>query len=384
MPDQCHPQDRRQGIPLPVMVGTEGEKAIDTRKLRADTGYICLRPGLRQHRLLRERDHLSRRRERHPPAPGLSDRAAGASSRNSSRRPTWSSTANCPTRRSARISAILLRQNAAIETQMQRIFEGFPKDAPPMAHALVHRQPRWPRYYPQLAHQQFREGPRQLRPRGRHGHLEDPHHRGDDLPLPATACRSSIPKQELPFCDNFLHMMFSEPYKDYVGVPEVARALNLAPAAARRPRAELQHLDRAHGRLQRAPISSPRSSAGICALSGPLHGGANVGGHADAPVDPRRGRRRHALHRGREVRRQEQPPDGLRPRGLPQFRPAREDHRPGLRRRAQQARHQRPAARHRQEPRAGRAARTTISSRASSTRTSISTAASSCARSASR
>ena len=26
-----------------------------------------------------------------------------------------------------------LRQNAAVETQMQRIFEGFPKDAPPMA-----------------------------------------------------------------------------------------------------------------------------------------------------------------------------------------------------------------------------------------------------------
>jgi citrate synthase len=43
-------------------------------------------------------------------------------------------------------------------------------------------------------------------------------------------------------------------------------------------------------------------SAGICALSGPLHGGANVAVDADAPDDPRRGRRRHALHRGREGR----------------------------------------------------------------------------------
>ena len=31
--------------PLPVLVGTEGEKAIDTRKLRADTGFICYDQG---------------------------------------------------------------------------------------------------------------------------------------------------------------------------------------------------------------------------------------------------------------------------------------------------------------------------------------------------
>ncbi len=31
--------------PLSVLEGTEGEKAIDTRKLRADTGYICYDQG---------------------------------------------------------------------------------------------------------------------------------------------------------------------------------------------------------------------------------------------------------------------------------------------------------------------------------------------------
>src|ERR1043165_2373771 len=30
---------------LPVLIGTEGEKAIDTRKLRADTGYIAYDQG---------------------------------------------------------------------------------------------------------------------------------------------------------------------------------------------------------------------------------------------------------------------------------------------------------------------------------------------------
>ena len=31
--------------PLPILVGAEGEKAIDTRKLRADSGYICYDQG---------------------------------------------------------------------------------------------------------------------------------------------------------------------------------------------------------------------------------------------------------------------------------------------------------------------------------------------------
>ena len=32
-------------FPLSVMVGTEGEKAIDVRKLRADSGYLCYDQG---------------------------------------------------------------------------------------------------------------------------------------------------------------------------------------------------------------------------------------------------------------------------------------------------------------------------------------------------
>ncbi|HXN35751.1 MAG TPA: citrate (Si)-synthase, partial [Opitutaceae bacterium] len=30
---------------LPVIEGTEGEKAVDTRKLRVDTGFICYDQG---------------------------------------------------------------------------------------------------------------------------------------------------------------------------------------------------------------------------------------------------------------------------------------------------------------------------------------------------
>ncbi|HRE84670.1 MAG TPA: citrate/2-methylcitrate synthase, partial [Opitutaceae bacterium] len=37
----------------------------------------------------------------------------------------------------------------------------------------------------------------------------------------------NYPKRTLSYCDNFLHLMFSEPYNEYVPTPEVASALNL-------------------------------------------------------------------------------------------------------------------------------------------------------------
>ena len=51
-------------IELPVIVGSEGERAIDIRKLRDQTGLHHDRPGLRQHGRLQERDHVHRRRRR--------------------------------------------------------------------------------------------------------------------------------------------------------------------------------------------------------------------------------------------------------------------------------------------------------------------------------
>jgi citrate synthase len=84
-----------------------------------------------------------------------------------------------------------------------------------------------------------------------------------------------FPKQELPFCENFLHMMFSEPYKEFVAEPEVARALNLLLLL------HTDHEQNCSTSTVRMVGSSAANlftslSAGICALSGPLHGGANV------------------------------------------------------------------------------------------------------------
>jgi citrate synthase len=83
------------------------------------------------------------------------------------------------------------------------------------------------------------------------------------------------PNRKLPYCENFLHMMFTEPYNLYECPPMVAKALNLI---------FLLHADHE----QNCSTSTVRmvassganlfasAAAGICALWGPLHGGANM------------------------------------------------------------------------------------------------------------
>jgi citrate synthase len=259
-------------FPLTVLVGTEGEKAIDTRKLRADTGFICYDQGYGNTgscesaiTFLDGENGILRHR-------GIPIEELAHDS-------DFVETAylviygDLPNQAKRKEFGLRLRQNAAVETQMQKIFEGFPKDAPPMA-MLSSIVASLAAHYPDLATNSFDKDLA-------------------NFDLAAAIAISKVrtigamiyryqkglpyvfPKQELPFCENFLHMMFSEPYKDYVAEPEVARALNLL---------LLLHTDHE----QNCSTSTVRTvgssaanlftslSAGICALSGPLHGGANV------------------------------------------------------------------------------------------------------------
>jgi citrate synthase len=84
----------------------------------------------------------------------------------------------------------------------------------------------------------------------------------------------NYPKPEYKYTANFLHMMFSLPFKDYELKPEVVKALDLI---------FLLHADHE----QNCSTSTVRmvgsskanlfasTAAGVCALWGPLHGGAN-------------------------------------------------------------------------------------------------------------
>jgi len=82
------------------------------------------------------------------------------------------------------------------------------------------------------------------------------------------------PKKAYKYTANFLHMLFSSPYEDYEIKPEVAKALDLI---------FLLHADHEQNcstSTVRMVASSQANlfasaSAGVCALWGPLHGGAN-------------------------------------------------------------------------------------------------------------
>ncbi len=82
------------------------------------------------------------------------------------------------------------------------------------------------------------------------------------------------PKPSYKYTQNFLHMMFSDPYEDYVIKPEVWRALDLI---------FLLHADHEQNCSTATVryVASSRANlfacaaAGVCALWGPLHGGAN-------------------------------------------------------------------------------------------------------------
>jgi citrate synthase len=258
-------------FPYPVMAGTEGEKAVDVRKLRQETGYVFYDQGYgntgsceSQITFLDGENGILRHRGY--PIEQLAEQSE------------FVETAylviygELPTQAQREKFGSLLRENAAIETQMLRIFDGFPKDAPPMG-MLTSIVSSLAAYYPKLATNNFEK----------------------DLANFDLAAAMAISKirtivaciyryrngqpfnypKELPFCDNFLHLMFSEPYKEFIVIPEVARALNLL---------LLLHTDHE----QNCSTSTVRMvgssganlftslAAGICALSGPLHGGANA------------------------------------------------------------------------------------------------------------
>ncbi len=257
---------------LPVMVGTEGERAIDTRKLRADTGVVAYDQGYGntascESAITYLDGEVGVLRHRGYPIEQL---AAHSDFVETAYLIIYGELPNATQRKDF---GLLIRINAGIETQMQKIFEGFPKDAPPMA-LLSSIVGSLAAHYPQLATNNFETDLK-------------------NFDLAAAIAISKIrtigamiyryqrglpyvgPRQELSFCDNFLHMMFSKPDSDYVVAPEVAKALNLLLLL------HADHEQNCSTSTVRMVGSSAANmftsiSAGISALSGPLHGGANT------------------------------------------------------------------------------------------------------------
>ncbi len=176
------------------------------------------------------------------------------------------------------------------------------------------------------------------------------------------------PDNDLSYPGNFLSMIYKMTELKYEPDPRLERALDIL---------FILHADheqncstsavRSVGSSQVDPYSAV--AAGVAALYGPLHGGANEAVLRMLRRIETQGEHPR-VHRGREGG--QRAADGLRPPRLQELRPARQDHQAGDRRRVRGHRAPTRCSRSRSSSSRSRS-RTTTSSSASSTRTSTST-----------
>nr|WP_320131030.1 citrate synthase [uncultured Holophaga sp.] len=255
-------------VEFPVIVGTEGEKGVDFRQLRDRTGYISYdesyaNTGSCQSAITFIDGEQGILRYRGIPIEELA------------RDSSFVETAflliygHLPAPVQRRRFSSLLTEYQTIHEDMRFHFEGFPSSAHPMAilSAMINAASC---FIPQLAEDydpvEFEKMAARLVSQVR--------------TLAAYAYRKSrglpsiYPKRKYAYTENFLHMMFSHPDEDYPIHPAVLKALDLI---------FLLHADHEQNCSTSTVrmVASSRANlfasaaAGVCALWGPLHGGAN-------------------------------------------------------------------------------------------------------------
>ena len=258
-----------QTIELPVVVGTENEKAVDVAKLRGDTGYITLDEGYRNTGSVKSsitfiNGEAGVLRYRGIPIEDICQNC------------TFIETAllliygELPTAEHLGRYKQLLTKHEMIHEGVRQMFDGFPPTAPPMAvlSAMINTihcyQPSFADIHDE---QTFEEAAAMLMSKVR--------------TVAAAAYKTSIghpimyPKPEQSYCANFLHMMFSIPNHRYQPDPDIVKALSLILIL------HADHEQNCSTSTVRMVGSSGANmfascAAGVLALWGPLHGGANV------------------------------------------------------------------------------------------------------------
>ncbi|WP_345785738.1 citrate synthase [Pelagicoccus sp. SDUM812002] len=260
-------------LAFPIIEGTANEKAIDLRTLRAQTGYITFDEGFGntgscQSEITFINGEKGILRYRGYPIEQVAEKSDFIDSS------YLIIYGELPTDEQRREFLRELIKTCNIDTRMVRQFEAFPPSAHPMS-ILTSMMGSLSSYYPELS----------------------TNDRDLDLENFDQSCASAIskvmtvaamsyrisnglpinyPKKDLSYAENFLHLMFSSPNDEYEGPKEVAEALDLI---------LLLHADHE----QNCSTSTVRMvgssganlfasiTAGVCALWGPLHGGANMG-----------------------------------------------------------------------------------------------------------
>jgi citrate synthase len=255
-------------LEAPVVLGSENERAIDIQHLRAKTGLVTLDPAFMNTASTKsaityldgEKGIL---RYRGIPIEQLAEHS------------TFVETAylliygNLPNEKELSNFSTMLTRHSLIHEEMKHFFEGFPSTAHPMA-VLAAMLVSLGTYYPDA--------------------LDVENKNQVDITIArliskvrtiaAFAYKKSIgqpfvyPKNSLKYCGNFLNMMFSVPAEPYEVDPELEKVMNLLLIL------HADHEQNCSTSTVRMVGSSKANlfasvSAGVCALWGPLHGGAN-------------------------------------------------------------------------------------------------------------
>jgi citrate synthase len=256
-------------IPLPVTVGSEGEVGLDIAKLRSDTGAITLDPGYGNTGACESAvtfidGDAGILRYRGIPIEQLAEKSTFVEV-------AWLLIfGKLPNVAEFDHFRSKLRANAHINESMKHHFQGFPATAPPMAvlSAMINTLACFnPEVLATPDDATFAESAARLISKVRTVAAYT-YRRSMGLPF-------IYPDPKLRYVGNFLHMMFSMPYEPYVADPDVEAALNMILVL------HADHEQNCSTSTVRMVGSSGANlfasiAAGVCALWGPLHGGANV------------------------------------------------------------------------------------------------------------
>jgi citrate synthase len=251
---------------LPVIVGTEGEVAIDITRMRTDTGFITLDPGFAntgacQSSITYMDGEKGILRYRGIPVEELAEKS------------TFKETAyllingRLPNEEELRTFSIMLNDHSLVHEDMKSFFQNYPRASHPMG-ILSSMVNALRSFYPalQITEEEINITVTRLLAKVR--------------TMAAMSYKISrghttvYPRPDLAYCENFLNMMFDTPVKPYRLRREVVRALEVF---------WILHGDHEQNCSTSAVrvVGSARTnlyaaiSAGIAALWGKLHGGAN-------------------------------------------------------------------------------------------------------------
>ncbi len=269
MSQTCRIELDGKSLEFPVVEGTENERAIDISTLRDRTGYITLDDGYGNTGSCKSAityidGDQGILRYRGIPIEQLAEHS------------TFVETAwlviwgRLPTTEELDRFSHRLTQNEMMHESLRNHFQGFPPNAPPMAilSAMINAMSCYEPGMMEIDDERTLErAAARIISKVR--------------TIAAASYKMSVgqplmyPHPEYKYCENFLHMMFSLPYREYVPTPEVARALNLFLIL------HADHEQNCSTSTVRMVASSQANmfascAAGVCALWGPLHGGANV------------------------------------------------------------------------------------------------------------